>query len=61
MTRKKVEQSIEIDPALNKILVPITPLRFALANLVQQEYTVYPLGDLLLLIHEVVSKAKNNS
>lgn len=65
MPRKKspdaipaVPESTSGDSVLNKISVPISPLRWKLAELQKEGKNEYPLGDLLFLIRDIVRTMK---
>lgn len=53
---RQAEITLQNFDDLNKILVPITLLRFELASLAKQGITEYPLGDLLLIIQMLIRR-----
>jgi len=56
MARRKVPEPKPLPDveALNKISVPLTPLRLKLAEMMRADVFEYPLGDLMLLIKEIL-------
>jgi len=49
----KTQEEIDVT-ALNKLSVPLTPLRLKLAEMMRADIFEYPLGDLMLLIKEIL-------
>lgn len=59
MPRKKVLESDNVDD-LNHLKIPITPIRFELAEKAKQGIEEYPVGDLILLIRRILRETKEN-
>lgn len=55
MAKRKTKENVD---DLNTINVPLTPLRMELAKLTKEGVSLYPLGDLILLIRDIVRKDK---
>jgi hypothetical protein len=51
---RQAEKSLQNYDELNTIIVPVTPLRFELAQCTKNNINELPLGDLLLMIHALI-------
>lgn len=58
--KEKPETELQNYDELNKINVPLTALRFELAEWNKQSLDVYPLGDLILIIQMVIRKKERD-
>jgi hypothetical protein len=57
--KRQAEKDLQNYDDLNTIMVPVTTLRFELAELSKKGIIEYPLGDLLLVIQTLISEKES--
>lgn len=57
---KKPQKEVKTEQ-LNHFFVPVTPLRLKLAELTRDGWELYPLGDFLNMVHDLVDKLEEGN